>query len=239
VRPILEYGVACRDPCREGQINALDRVEKKVAKFINHTSDSVWKTLAHSVWKTLAQRSKIARTCALFKTNSGERERKATGDRLQRPCYLSSGDQDRKIGTRKQRTDIEKYSFVNRTIKLWNQLPAGALVTLLVIFFYVLLTVHFNVTLVNDQLDAQFIYFIIRLLQLLHVSSNIVVIIRRSNYINTASGIVPLCKWPSGAPDGHLRRVTIPDAVLIQFDLLMMSTTLLETCRGLNKRIIK
>jgi len=25
----------------------------------------------------------------------------------------------------------------------------------------------------------------------------------------------------------------IPDAVLIQFDLLMMSTTLLETCRGL------
>jgi len=36
-----------------------------------------------------------------------------------------------------------------------------------------------------------------------------------------------------GAPDGHLQRVTIPDAVLIKFDLPMMSTTLLETCRGL------
>ena len=35
------------------------------------------------------------------------------------------------------------------------------------------------------------------------------------------------------APDGHLKTVTIPDAVLIQFDLPMMSTTLLETCRGL------
>jgi len=35
----------------------------------------------------------------------------------------------------------------------------------------------------------------------------------------------------SGAPDGHLQRMTIPDAVLIQFDFLMMSTTLLETCR--------
>jgi len=34
-------------------------------------------------------------------------------------------------------------------------------------------------------------------------------------------------------PDGHLQRVTIPDAVLVQFDLLMMITTLLETCRGL------
>jgi len=27
-------------------------------------------------------------------------------------------------------------------------------------------------------------------------------------------------------------RVTIPDAVLMQFDLLMMNTTLLETCKG-------
>jgi len=34
-------------------------------------------------------------------------------------------------------------------------------------------------------------------------------------------------------PDGHLQRATIPDAVLVQFDLLMMNTTLLETCRGL------
>jgi len=37
----------------------------------------------------------------------------------------------------------------------------------------------------------------------------------------------------SGAPDGHLQKVAMPDAVLIQFDLLMMSTTLFETCRGL------
>jgi hypothetical protein len=37
------------------------------------------------------------------------------------------------------------------------------------------------------------------------------------------------------APDGHLLTVTIPDAVLIQFDLLRMSKILLETCtcRGL------
>ena len=32
-------------------------------------------------------------------------------------------------------------------------------------YFDVLLTVHLSVTLVNDQLDAQFFYFIIRLLQ--------------------------------------------------------------------------
>ena len=63
-------------------------------------------------------------------------------------------------------------------------------------------------------------------------------IIRRLNCIDAASGIVTLSKWPSGAqverellhsslstcaPDDHLLRVTIPDAASIQFNLLMMS----------------
>ena len=39
VRPILEYGASCWDPYREGQINALDRLQKKTAKFANH---KVW-----------------------------------------------------------------------------------------------------------------------------------------------------------------------------------------------------
>ena len=55
VRPILDYGVACWDPCREGQINALDRVQKEAAEFANHTKDSDW--------ETLAQRRTIARLC--------------------------------------------------------------------------------------------------------------------------------------------------------------------------------
>jgi hypothetical protein len=33
------------------------------------------------------------------------------------------------IRTRKQRTDVGKYSSVNRTIMCWNQLPAGLLVS--------------------------------------------------------------------------------------------------------------
>ena len=66
----------------------------------------------------------------------------------------------------------------------------------------------------------------------LHVSSNTVLIIRRSICINTASAIVssvsdrPVCRL-------HTGESTIPDAVFIQIDLLMMSTVLLETCRGL------
>jgi len=41
----------------------------------------------------------------------------------------SRNDHDRKIRARKQRQDIGKYSVVNRTIKLWNQLPTETLAT--------------------------------------------------------------------------------------------------------------
>jgi hypothetical protein len=121
VCPILEYGSACWDPRKEGQINALDRVQKKTAQFTNHTEGSDW--------ETLAQRRTIAPLRALFKVYSGERAWKIIHDRLQRPYCLRRVDNVQKIRDRKQRVDIGKYFFVNRTIKNWKQLPAEALWT--------------------------------------------------------------------------------------------------------------
>ena len=74
-----------------------------------------------------------------------------------------------------------------------------------------------------------------------HVSSINVPIFRRTNYILTESGIVALCKWLHNTPVkrsplltgvlcSHLQRVTIPDAVIIQFVLLKMGMLMLETC---------
>jgi len=39
VRPILEYGAVCWDPYREGQVSALNRVQKRAAKFANNTNE--------------------------------------------------------------------------------------------------------------------------------------------------------------------------------------------------------
>ena len=73
----------------------------------------------------------------------------------------------------------------------------------------------------------------------LHVLSTVVLIIRRSKLYYTASGIItPVGGRPvhrlraDCARDDHLQSATIPDAVQYNFDLLMMSTTALETCRG-------
>jgi hypothetical protein len=113
VRQILEYGAACWDPYREGQINALDRVQKKVTKFAHHRNESNW--------ETLTERRKILRLCALFKAYTGEGAWKAVGDRLQTPCYLSRGDHGKEIRSRKQRTDIGTigpYSFRTNYLKM-------------------------------------------------------------------------------------------------------------------------
>jgi len=61
-------------------------------------------------------------------------------------------------------------------------------------------------------------------------------IFRMSNCISTASGIVTTGYERTLAICGlnsHLKRVMIPDAVLIQFDILKMSIIVLETYTGI------
>jgi hypothetical protein len=98
-------------------------VQKRAAKFA--------KNINESGLETLAQRRTIARICALFKAHTGGRAWKEMGNGLLKPCYLSRGDHIWKIKTRKQRTDVGKYSLVNRTIKSWNQLPSSLLASFL------------------------------------------------------------------------------------------------------------
>ena len=121
VRTILEYGAGCWEPYRECKISALDRVQNKAAKFAHHSGGSEW--------EPLAQRRKTARMCALYKAYTGDRAWKEIKDRLQAPSHLSRIDHYWKIKARKQKTDIGKYSFVNRSITDWNKLPKGAIGT--------------------------------------------------------------------------------------------------------------
>jgi len=102
-----------------------------------------------------------------------------------------------------------------------------------------------NIDFSKYQLNAQFFYSsTIYMLHFVpqHVSNSTLLILRRTNCITTASGIVTLCKQPhsvrveSGlsvhSPPAYCTAayVTIPEAVVIQLVLLRMSSVLLETC---------
>ena len=116
---------------------------------------------------------------------------------------------------------VVQHDMANRVVKFWRK------------------------TYFNNQLNAQFLYSItICMLHCnpRHVSSINMPIFRRTNCIITASGIVTLCKRMYSMLDERLsssilysplQRVTVPDAVIIQFVLLKMGMLMLETCRGL------
>jgi hypothetical protein len=73
--------------------------------------------------------------------------------------------------------------------------------------------------LVGDQLDAQFFY-IIRLFQSSTCFEQTRAHHQEVNFVNTASGIVTLCKWPSG--------------MQVEQELLeLRAFFFLEICRGL------
>jgi len=65
--------------------------------------------------------------CAVCKVYCGELAWNSLGDRLQRPYYLNRVNHDWKIWNRRQRMDIGKCCFVNRTIQLWKKVPMNAL----------------------------------------------------------------------------------------------------------------
>jgi len=136
-------------------------------------------------------------------------------------------------------------------------------------FIYVFLTVHFSMTLVNDQLDVQIFNTFITILYMymfraISCSSSGQIVLTL-NLLTCRIWWAPnnASRWQMGfnlafkvliqhlvssllvsdrpvhrlrkncssfSPDGHLLTVMVPDAVLIQFDLLRMSKILLETC---------
>ena len=58
-------------------------------------------------------------------------------------------------------------------------------------------------------------------------------IIRRLNCIDAASGIFTLSKWPSGAPDGHLLKIDDTKCCINTIQPPDDEHIMLETCRGL------
>lgn len=125
VRPILEYGSVCWDPYRLGQIKSLEKVQKYAAKFVKRGRS--YSDLTS--WEPLEKRREKSRLCALYKAIRGDPSWAEVRARLSKPTYVARKDHSSKIRQRKQRTDVGKFSFVNRTVLNWNKLPAAVLKT--------------------------------------------------------------------------------------------------------------
>ena len=123
VRPVLEYASSAWDPHQTTQINKLEAVQRKAARFVTaeHSRQaSVTKLLEDLKWRTLLNRRFVARQTMLFKALNAQ----AIPPHFPRTAQRTRTSHDQQMTIPSLHLDTYKYSFFPRTIRIWNILPA-------------------------------------------------------------------------------------------------------------------
>ena len=127
VRPILEYACTVWDPHTQDNINKLEAVQRRAARFVvnrYHNTSSVTDMIKQLQWPTLQHRRKVARLAMLRKIIKNEAV-------VNKDCIQTAPPRQRRKHSQqlKQiqcRTAYRQNSFYPRTIREWNDLPEAA-----------------------------------------------------------------------------------------------------------------
>ena len=124
VRPILEYGCAVWDPHHISDINKIEKVQKRAARFVtgNHALEPGNTAInMHKLnWKPLEERRAAIKVSLFFKAKLGKVE--IPFDHLS-----LAPSQTRRPGAYaipSSNVNSHLFSFYPNTIRLWNSLPA-------------------------------------------------------------------------------------------------------------------
>ena len=125
VRPILEYAAPVWDPHLQQDIDALEKVQRRAARFVltrHHNTSSVSEMLTILNWPTLAQRRQDARLRLLYKALKGQST--VHNNRLKFAPKRDRRSHDQQLSRVQGKSDYRNMSFLPRTIRDWNNLPA-------------------------------------------------------------------------------------------------------------------
>ena len=125
VRPLLEYASCTWDPHKTGQVNKLEGIQRKAARFCVgdfSRSSSVTQMLADLKWETLEKRRERNRLNMLFKIQKGMVGIPADKYIKYLPERRTRKKNDMQMQIPFARTDTYKNSFFVRTPTAWNKL---------------------------------------------------------------------------------------------------------------------
>ncbi|XP_072047008.1 uncharacterized protein [Amphiura filiformis] len=125
VRPTLEYASSVWDPYRKGDVQSLEAIQRKAARFcLNNYKqrDSVTQMIEELKWETLEHRRKETRIQMMNKIINNE-----VGIKADSIIQLTKTTRANRRGSQKiyrphVKKDVHRYSFIPRTITDWNQL---------------------------------------------------------------------------------------------------------------------
>ena len=119
VRPILEYSSSVWDPANQKQINSLEKVQRRAARFVCNNYQkraSVNKMLQDLKWPSLQKRREKSRLCMMYKITNGQAH--FTSESL-KPIQTRSGRRGHEFMYERVRckTELRNNTFVPKTIR--------------------------------------------------------------------------------------------------------------------------
>ena len=124
VRPHLEYAAAAWDPHTRKNIDSIERVQKRAARFVSNTygrDTSITAILQDLKWTPLFERRKCHRLTSLFKILNGHLDIKH-GQFLEPKPTRSRRGHSQQFQQKHTKSEAFANSFFNRTIIEWNKL---------------------------------------------------------------------------------------------------------------------
>lgn len=128
VRPIMEYASVIWDPVTQSNINQLEMVQRRAARFVTgdyKTTSSVTSMLSQLNWDTLQERRRIAKVIMLYRIVNNLIEIPTT-HLIPRGATVITRGHDIRFLVPFSRTKGHQQSFFPSTIRLWNELPTRA-----------------------------------------------------------------------------------------------------------------
>ena len=123
VRPILEYASTVWDPHTQANINQLEAVQRRAARFVNgdyRTTSSTSQMLKDLHWQPLQERRSHSKLVMVYRIVHGLVDIPCT---YYHPSTLSTRGHSLKFLVPFCRLDIYRHSFFPSGIRLWNSLP--------------------------------------------------------------------------------------------------------------------
>ena len=126
VRPTLEYAFSVWDPYTQGNIDQLEDVQRRAARFVLSDYDymsSVTEMITKLSWDSLQVRRQAYRLATFYKIHYGLVALGAAQLGMQRQQRASRHTHSLTYEVPLSRTNYHMYSFVPRTTRNWNNLP--------------------------------------------------------------------------------------------------------------------
>ena len=147
VRPILEYSSTVWSPHTEKNINLIESVQRRAARFVTNTYDrmSSVTSLLHGLgWPSLKQRREIAKAIMLYKILHNRVA--VPFSYYSTPISVHTRGHPQRFQQVSAHVNSYLYSYFPSTIKIWNSLPAEVIQASSVEEFKRLIRTHYSCT---------------------------------------------------------------------------------------------